>query len=397
MVSDEVLRGKVGPWVSGSDEFFDREEDLSRLIERITRGESIYISAPRRIGKTSLMRKAEEKLTKAGHTCLFFNLEGYGAPSDWISDWFVKAVTGKEAKLTDKVSMVLKKLYKGAGTADSLEEGVLRGLFDTSNWRDRGNDIFDALVNTIERAKRLVVFLDELAVMIEHFKDPKTEAEDFLSWLRSVQQKHQDKLSFVAASSIGLFPLLNKLGLSGRMNEFNPFPLDAWSHETAVRCIHSLARGERIAISEDVALCMVELIGWCSPFYVQLFFDVLKDECRGRESTREDIAKIYNEKVVRGQKGNYQLNHLEERLRKIFSEREYTLAMQILSRLSGIDEAVTGKELAERAKSEKYYVDSFQNIMQNLEHDGYIEKLENGWVFQSGLLKDWWRHRYGDI
>jgi hypothetical protein len=70
--------------------------------------------------------------------------------------------------------------------------------------------------------------------------------------------------------------------------------------------------------------------------------------------------------------------------------------MQVLSCLSGLDKAVTGKELIERAKSEGYYVDSFQHIMQNLEYDGYIEKLENGWVFRSGLLKDWWRYRYGD-
>jgi len=397
----EMLRGKLGPPVTGTNEFFNREEELARLIEKITRGESVYISAPRRIGKTSLMYKAGEELTREGHTCLFFDLEGYDTPSDWLSKWFVKAVSDKETKLADKVSIILKNLRNGMGTSETLTEGFLKGLFDTSNWRDIGNDIFDALVNSLEKDKRLVVFLDELAVMIEHFKDKKadqkTEADFFLSWLRSVQQKHCDKLSFVVASSIGLPPLLNKLGLSGRMNSFSTFSLDAWNHETAIQCIHALARGEGMAISDDVARCMVELIGWCSPFYVQLFFDVLKDECRGRICTCEDAAKIYREKVVCGQKGNYQLNHLEERLRNSFSKREYILAMQILSYLSKTDEAVAGKELAERARSEKYYVDSFQNIMHNLEHDGYIKKLENGWAFQSGLLKDWWRHRYGDM
>jgi len=396
-VNMQTLRGKLGTPVIGANEFFNREEELAQLIEKITRGESVYISAPRRIGKTSLMYQMGEELTNKGHTCLFFNLEGYITPSNWISRWYIKAVSGKETKLPDKTSMVLKNLYDGIGASDSAAEGILRGLFDTSNWRDRGNDIFDALVNSMEDTKRLIVFLDELAVMIGHFKDQKTEAEDFLSWLRSIQQKHCDKLSFVVASSIGLPPLLNKLGLSGRMNAFDIFPLDAWDHETAVRCIHALARGEGMAISDDVARCMVEHIGWCSPFYVQLFFDVLKDECRGKECTYDDAAEIYREKVVCGQKGNYQLNHLEERLRNSFSEREYTLAMKVLSRLSGVDEPVTGKELAERAKSEKYYVDSFQNIMHNLEHDGYIKKLENGWSFQSGLLKDWWRYRYGDM
>jgi hypothetical protein len=101
---------------------------------------------------------------------------------------------------------------------------------------------------------------------------------------------------------------------------------------------------------------------------------------------------------VRGQKGINQLNHLEERLQKIFREQEYMLAMQILSCLSWVDEPIPVKELVERAKSgEYYYVDSFNYVMQNLEHDGYIEKLENGWIFQSGLLKDWWQRRFGDV
>ena len=392
----ETLRGKIGAPVKGPNEFFNREDELAELLNKIERGESVYISAPRRIGKTSLMHKTEEVLTNRGHTCLFFDLERYVSPSEWISDWFINAVLEKEMKWTGKISMVFKNLLKGMGTSDSAEEGLLKGLFDSSNWRERGNNIFIALVNSLDENKRLIIFLDELAVMIEHFDNQKKETDIFLSWLRSIQQKHHDKLSFVAASSIGLSPLLNKLGLSNRMNAFSIFQIDAWDHETAVRCIYALARGEDIEISEDVAHCMVESIGWCSPSYVQLFFDVLKNECRDKACSCEDAKKIYLEKIVRGQRGNYELNHLEERLRRVYNEQEYTLAMQVLSQLSGVNKVITEKELIERAYSGRYCVDSFKYIMQDLEYDGYIEKTEDGWLFRSGLLKDWWHHRYGD-
>jgi len=116
----KVLRGTVGAPVTEPDKFFDRQKEFARLIEKIKRGESVYISAPRRIGKTSLMRKVEENLRKEGYTCLFFDLEGYETPSDWISDWFVKAVSGKEAKLKGKVSMVLKNLCKSMGTSGGV-------------------------------------------------------------------------------------------------------------------------------------------------------------------------------------------------------------------------------------------------------------------------------------
>ena len=343
----------------------------------------------------------EEELAKDEYVCLFFDLEGYGAPSEWISDLFVKVVSGKEAKLKNKASMLFTNLCKGMGTSESATEAVLRGLFDASNWRERGNAIFEALVNSLEEKKRLVVFLDELAVMIEHFKDQnndqKKEADIFLSWLHGIQQKHSGKLSFVAASSIGLSPLLNKLGLSSRMNAFSVFPLDAWDKETAVRCIRALADGEGTQISDDVALCMVEFIGWCSPLYVQLFFGVLKDSFQDKVCTCDDAAKIYREKIVRGPEGSYQLTHMEERLRNFFNEREYGLAMRTLSCLSKTDAPVMEGELVDRVKPEVRNETSFQYIMQNLEHDGYIEKNENGWFFRPGLLKDWWRHRYGDM
>jgi predicted transcriptional regulator len=71
--------------------------------------------------------------------------------------------------------------------------------------------------------------------------------------------------------------------------------------------------------------------------------------------------------------------------------------MKMLSCLSKADEAVEKTELIERAMTGKNYEKYFQNIIQNLEHDGYIEKLENGWIFRAVLLKDWWRHRYGDM
>lgn len=403
-----TLRGKVGSPAIGPEEFFNRERELARLMEKVERGESIYISAPRRIGKTSLMRRMEKELENAGHTCLFFDLEAYESPAEWIAAWFIDAVLGRDATLTKKIGTVVKNVCaRWAVSFDTTAEGVLRGLFDASNWRERGDGLFEALVKSLRESpaptKRLIVFLDELAVMIEHFGNQREDADRFLAWLRSVQQRYHDRLSFVAASSVGLAPLLNKLALSNRMNAFSIERLEAWTPETAVRCIHALARGAEMDLDEGVAECMVRHLGWCSPSFVQLFFDVLRDEYRGRNCTCEDVEKIYREKIVRGYRGDYQLNHLEERLRNTFNEDDYAQARGVLAFLSNLQgpgstgaEAVAEKELVAYAQSEGYYTASFGNILQNLEYDGYILKDNRGWFFRPGLLKDWWRHRYGD-
>ena len=392
----EKIRGKVGSPVTGPDEFFDREREFAKVMGKINRGDSVYLSAPRRIGKTSLMHKLMIGLQEAGHTCFFFSMERYTSPSEWIADWFVKAILGKGLTLPEKALMGLKKIISGMGTSDSVSEVFLKGLFDTSNWRRAGDELFDTLASACEEGTRVVVFLDELAVLIEYLVAEDGKPELFLSWLRSIQQKHHKKLSIVIASSIGLYPLLNKLGLNDRMNAFLTVPIDAWDQETAIRCIHALARGYSLDIDSETPNRIVNLIGWCSPMYVQLFMDILADERLGGTCTCNDAERIYSEKIVRGQTGNYQLSPMEERLRKIFNEREYAQAMQWLSLLSASDHPVSSSELTAHAKVKGYYVDAVSNILLNLEHDGYIEGSRQGWVFRSKLLKDWWKNRYGD-
>lgn len=395
-MSQEILRGKVGSPVTEADEFFDRERELDEVLKKIARGDSIYIAAPRRIGKTSLMQKAKKELEKSGHTCFFFNMERYTSPSEWITDWFIKATLGEDLTFSKKIQLSLKKILSDMGQTDSLSERVLRGLFDASNWRRVGNDLFDALVTACGEKARVVIFLDELAVLIEYLVAGSESPAVFLSWLRSIQQKHHEKLSFVVASSIGLPPLLNKLGLSHEMNAFLTVSIDAWDHKTAIRFIHALAHGYNITVEDEAASCIVNLIGWCSPFYVQLFMDILADECPNRPCNCEDAKRLYREKLVKGQKGNYQFSPMEERLRKIFNEKEYDQAMQWLSLLAAAEKPVSTHELTTHAKTRGYYVSAVNDILHNLEHDGYIEDSGQGWVFRSKLLKDWWRNRYGD-
>ena len=36
-----------------------------------------------------------------------------------------------------------------------------------------------------------------------------------------------------------------------------------------------------------------------------------------------------------------------------------------------------------------------EDVLQVLEHDGYLERHGDGYRFVSGLLEDWWRARHG--
>ena len=55
------IKNKYGPWVSGED-FFDRDNEIKRLTALIDEGNNILVVAPRRVGKTSLIRETFRRL-----------------------------------------------------------------------------------------------------------------------------------------------------------------------------------------------------------------------------------------------------------------------------------------------------------------------------------------------
>ena len=70
---DKRLKQAYGNWVEG-DRFWDRENDIKLLIERIEEGAHIMLVAQRRMGKTSLMREISRRLQEK-YICLFVDLQ----------------------------------------------------------------------------------------------------------------------------------------------------------------------------------------------------------------------------------------------------------------------------------------------------------------------------------
>ena len=79
-MNQKELRRAHGNWVSG-DRFWDREEELELLAEYLEEGAHLLITAPRRIGKTSLMREAMDRL-EGRFTCLFVDLQKSATAAD---------------------------------------------------------------------------------------------------------------------------------------------------------------------------------------------------------------------------------------------------------------------------------------------------------------------------
>ena len=78
------LRNKYGPWVSG-DDFFDREADVRHLTGLIDEGNNTLIVAPRRVGKTSLVRETFRRMGEHNNYYLLYaDVQHCSTPEDVI-------------------------------------------------------------------------------------------------------------------------------------------------------------------------------------------------------------------------------------------------------------------------------------------------------------------------
>src|ERR1700681_435675 len=61
----------------GADEIVDRVEETAQVEATIRDGEKLFLIGPRRFGKTSILRSADEKLTRSGAMVLRLNAEAF--------------------------------------------------------------------------------------------------------------------------------------------------------------------------------------------------------------------------------------------------------------------------------------------------------------------------------
>ncbi len=403
------LRKAGGNWVDG-DRFFDREVELEALAERVRHGNNTLLTAQRRMGKTSLVRELLRRLKETGEIePIFVDLEAARDPADAIAEIGVQA---KEAMgAWSRVKRVFANVLQQVDRIDELAVAdvkvKLRAGIDAGNWQQRGDAVLGALA---ESDRSIVLALDELPILVNRLlkgdqgqitAEGKQVADAFMSWLRKNGQTHRGRVCMIVSGSVGLEPVLAQAGLSAQANIFSPFDLKPWSEDTAVSCLGVLAESYEIDLPEGVRRNMCRRLRSCIPHHVQMFFDKIHEHLQRAEKTsaeEEDVEIVYLHEML-GVRGQLDLQHYEGRLEAILGRAGDLLALELLT-----GAAVNGfldDSLVEQYRA--HYSDlnrekstlNVDSVLHLLEHDGYLERQNDGYRFVSGLLEDWWSNRHG--
>jgi hypothetical protein len=387
-----------GKWVDG-DQFWGRGTDLRIFISRIDSGAHSLLTGQRRMGKTSLLKETSRQLQDR-YLCLFVDLQKCASAPD--------AVVELELAVNPYQSMWKKVLGRVVENVEGLnlgEIGIKLRAALTGEWQRRGDELFGVLADS---EKPVLLLVDEAPILVNRIlkgadycitPERRQQADLFLSWLRANSIRHQGKIRIVLSGSIGLEPVLRQGRLSASLNNFEPFELRPWDEETARGCLEALAAGYALEFEPGVPGKMVEMLGCCIPHHVQMFFGHAYDWCVRKQQnavSHADVAAIYNTELL-GIRGHAELTHYEERLKMVLGEEIFPMALELLT-----ETAVVGHLTAEATEviSGAYEFrtttvpEARREILEVLEHDGYLQRKEGRYRFVSKLLRDWWKARY---
>ena len=406
------LRKAGSNWVDG-DRFFDREAELEEFRERIRNGTHTLLTAQRRMGKTSLVRELLRQLEAEGDfATVFVDLEAANDPADAIAEIAI------QARPVQRVWRRIRSTFANhlRDVRDHIDELALADLkvklragIDAGNWQQQGDQVFAALAAS---EKPVVLAIDELPILVNRLlKGPdylmtperRTATDQFLAWLRKNGQDHRSEVVLIISGSVSLEPVLRQAGLSAHANIYSPLELHPWNHDTAARCLAALGQTYDLSLSEDVRTEICHRLRCCVPHHVQQFFDYLHQHLRRSGSTTatiEDVGLVYKRDLL-SVRGQIDLEHYEVRLRMVLGDDGYGTALELLTEAAVNDGQLTAQAIR-RYRDALASPDAdvgvpIEDVLQLLEHDGYLQRQADAYVFVSRLLQDWWRARRGQL
>ena len=394
------MRSATGRWVTDGD-FFDRERELGILESRIQDGNHIVMTGQRRMGKTSILRELGRRLEQKGWVFLFADVEKDRSEEDVITSL---------AEAIHPVLPMTKRLLKGMGRGwqglvkrvDRIDirkfSVAFRAALDSGNWRRSGERLIAHCHG------RTLIVMDEVPIFLAHLLGQENGAarvDGFLSWLRGAFQKPEgDAPVLIISGSIGLAPLVERLGISDRVNHLDPFRLGPWDQSTSIKCFETLTESYGLTAEDGVAAAVYERLGVGIPQHVQSFFARLRDHLQMNDRDRialADVDEVYRSGLL-GPSGQNDLSHYEERLRDGLGDPHRSrIAMEILAE-AAVQGTFSTEAHAQLEKVQSKLSDDASRLIADtlavLVHDGYLEKHDEGHRFMSNLLRDWWRIRF---
>ena len=376
----------VGQTVRGEN-FWDRETELEAIWDAIDAGSHILLSAPRRVGKTSIMYKLLDE-PKSNYIVMYIDTEAADSEREFWKKLFNRLLHEDFVSTLNVKARQLWEILKGIKITKVTEAGVEFGDGEVLDY----SEAFKSLIKNLDSDKKLIVMLDEFAQTIENIIKYENE-KSALSLLKTHRELRQDeefskKVTFVYAGSIGLESVVDKMGGARHINDLNSIKVKPLAYDNAKAFTLHLAHSNNLVIQEPEIDYLLGKVEWLIPFYIQLIAQEIKTLFRVQPSvTSEMIDEAINSAL---EHRNY-FDSWHNKIKEAFKGHEFLFAKEVLNNISE-NMTIGSSDISNIAAKHSVEADSAQGTIRSLVYDGYINNNDNHKVyrFNSPILRMWW-------
>lgn len=368
--------------------YYPRTEIIEEIWKELEKGSSILLAAPRRVGKTSIMRDIELN-PKDGYLIKFEIIQAVQSKEEFYEILYKLVIeclsSGKKLKTWFTKYLNSKKI------SEIDIKGKIKIEDKSFNYLKEIDSIFEELE---VGSDTVVLLLDELPEVLHNMKkgNKTEEAKAILKQLRTWRQSDFKKLQFVLAGSIGIHYVVKSIeGRTADLNDLNKIICEPLSKTLALDYINWATKDATIKYDTNLQEYLLHKVQqYYTPYFINLMLDTIDKIGRQKNDsniTKLDIDDAFNSVVTK----NEHFADWKSRLKDYMPIDDFDFVNQILIHIAHKDfiSIQTIYDIAAKHNKTTDYMDLINDLVQ----DGYIVEETEGnkkYVFISPFLKAFW-------
>lgn len=375
----------IGPVATG-DYYYHRLEIVEDIWEELEKGNFVLIAAPRRVGKTSIMKFMVEN-PKENYKLIFENIQGINAEDDFYK-MIYKLILGC---LSD--SKKIKNWFLKYLKSKSISEVDITGSFKISDQKiDYLEEINKIIPQLDADCETIILLIDELPEVLHNlYKSNKNEQA--ISILKNLRRWRQDtrfkKLQFVLAGSIGIHYVVNTIeGRNSDLNDLRKVYCNPLSGSQPNEYIDWATREATIKYNDELKEYFLNKIQYFVPYFINIVLseiDKTAKRNKNSEISTQSIDDAFEMVII----NNDHFKDWKKRLSDYLTNENFLFVNEILIHIAH-EEYITIQTIYDKAIKHNKTSD-YMDFIGDLEQDGYIIENDKKYIFISPFLKEFWK------
>lgn len=362
---------RYGKIVSG-EFFYDRTEELKRIKDTLSGGNNLVLYAPRRYGKSSLVKKALSELKLKGFTTIYLDFMSIYSKEIFIKNYSKIIAENDKSKIEATVRKIGKIIR---GIVPSLSFDNFGNPNFSFSWID-GVEKVDTLEDIINLPDKLSNSKNKWIVAFDEFQEiTKLNGKSFEKLFRTHIQNHKNVTYLFLGSRTHLLKDMFSNKSRAFYNSAMLMNLHVINHDDSVKYLKKRFALDNLIISEAVASYLIKKVD-SIPYYIQFI-------------AAEIWQQLINNKI------EITANHIDEAIKTIIELKsdyywELTDKQTIYRKKVLVALSRSATEMFSNETAKKFNLgasSTTQKAINTFIEDGIIEQFNNEYKFSDPFYK----------